>query len=190
MTIPCQIGRLRLRRPKPAIFGNVRSLLQPEMSELSQQRPSGGIRARSAHPRTTDMQRLLQHVGFVPRGDIFRCSVTWPVMMLMTHSNHVACRIGKTQRLVQFFTSSQRDKELSCFALKEREVICAVQRKLPMIALKIVRVGRTEKLSRRRREFYVVVYQVTCLHGNRQGYRLGRTHSRHTSSAFRHHLLL
>jgi transposase len=30
------------------------------------QRSSGGIRARSAHPRTTDMQRLLQHVGFVP----------------------------------------------------------------------------------------------------------------------------
>ena len=72
MTIPCQIGRLRLRRPKPAIFGNVRSLLQPEMSELSQQRPSGGIRARSAHPRTTDMQRLLQHVGFVPTAVIHR----------------------------------------------------------------------------------------------------------------------
>jgi hypothetical protein len=33
------------------------------------QRSSGGIRARSAHPWTTDMQRLLQHVGFVPDAD-------------------------------------------------------------------------------------------------------------------------
>ena len=40
------------------------------MSQMGHQLYSGGIRARSAHPRTTDMQRLLQHVGFVPRGDI------------------------------------------------------------------------------------------------------------------------
>jgi hypothetical protein len=38
----------------------------------SHRRSSGGIRAGSAHPRTTDMQRLLQHVGFVPRGDMAR----------------------------------------------------------------------------------------------------------------------
>jgi hypothetical protein len=40
------------------------------MSQMGHQRSSGGIRARSAHPRTTDMQRLLQHVGFVPKPDV------------------------------------------------------------------------------------------------------------------------
>jgi hypothetical protein len=40
------------------------------MSELGQKRSSGGIRARSAHPPTTDMLRLLQYVGFVPEGDM------------------------------------------------------------------------------------------------------------------------
>ena len=39
-------------------------------------------------------------------------------------------------------------------------MVCAVQRELPMFALKVVRVGRTEKLSHRRREFYIVVYQT------------------------------
>jgi hypothetical protein len=39
---------------------------------MGHQRSSGGIRARSAHPPTTDMQRLLQYVGFVPTPDIIR----------------------------------------------------------------------------------------------------------------------
>jgi hypothetical protein len=57
----------------------------------------------------------------------------------MTNSTHVSCRSGKSlgrapfgifvtaasalKGLVQFFTSSQRDKEVSLFALKEREMV-------------------------------------------------------------------
>ena len=39
-------------------------------------------------------------------------------------------------------------------------MVCAVQRELPMFALKVVCVGRAEKISHRRREFYVVVYEA------------------------------
>jgi hypothetical protein len=44
-------------------------------------------------------------------------------LLLMTNSKRLACRTGKSPGLVRFFTSSQRDKELSCFALKEREMV-------------------------------------------------------------------
>ncbi len=43
-----------------------RSRIRRLMTALGHQRSSGGIRARSAHPRTTDMQRRVRHVGFVP----------------------------------------------------------------------------------------------------------------------------
>jgi hypothetical protein len=47
--------------------------LHQGMSVRGHQLYSGGIRARSAHPRTTDMQRLLQHVGFVPTAALLSC---------------------------------------------------------------------------------------------------------------------
>jgi hypothetical protein len=62
--------------PRPTPLTSARYLLAQNrrndqfLSGLGLQRSSGGIRARSAHPRTTDMQRLLQHVGFVPTSDM------------------------------------------------------------------------------------------------------------------------
>ena len=50
-------------------IGNLPNAKGPPRAALGHQRSSGGIRARSAHPRTTDMQRLLQDVGFVPHPD-------------------------------------------------------------------------------------------------------------------------
>ena len=105
-------------------------------------------------------QRARQ-VRLVPIGDIFLSLFSYlAVLLFMTNSHRAACRTFKSLGLVQFFTSSQRDKEISCFARKEREMVRAVQRELPMFALKVVRIGRTEKFSHRRREFYVVVYQT------------------------------
>src|SRR6185369_1079038 len=56
----------RSARPTTAIL-KIQLATHGRSIQLGHQRSSGGIRARSSHAPTTDMWRLLQHVGFVPK---------------------------------------------------------------------------------------------------------------------------
>jgi hypothetical protein len=74
-------------------FSSVSVCFDFDMSVPGHQRSSGGIRARSAHPRTTDMQRLLQHVGLTKLVEQLTL-----VTLLTAHHGSTSSRFASTQR--------------------------------------------------------------------------------------------
>jgi hypothetical protein len=125
--------------PRPHHFPSPRS--RPRITSAQTSTLKGIAARRSSHAVSAQLTHAPQQNHPITssarpnsgRGTV-RPSVE-AVLRLMASSTFVTCCTGRSAgfsplrirpALIQFFTSSQRDKEISFFALKEREMVCAV----------------------------------------------------------------